>query len=121
MKKNWNVLALFLTLFLTTAVFAQLELGELPGSQQLVDTIQSLLTKLSFFAGGLFGLYVILLFVRMHYERKKIKLLEDLRNDVDKLTIHFGIKHAHPTKNIFKRVLHFFLPEAEEQTKKSKK
>ena len=69
-------------------------------------------------AGGLFGIYVILIAVKIHYERKKMKLLQDIRNDVDKLTIHFGIKHAHPAKNIFKRILHFFVPEENGHDKK---
>lgn len=119
MKKN--LIAPFLVLITVTATLVSaLEPQDLLSPQQLQDSIQSLLTKLSFLAGGIFGLYVILLLVRMYYERKKVKLLEDIRNDVDKLTIHFGIKHAHPRQNILKRIFGF-LWSNEEETKKSKK
>lgn len=119
MKKNWKVLAVALTIILASLVSA-LDPQDLLSPQQLQDTIQSLLTKLSFLAGGIFGLYVILLLVRMYYERKKVKLLEDIRNDVDKLTIHFGIKHAHPRENILKRIFGFLWAD-EEASKRSKK
>ncbi|MEK6863083.1 MAG: hypothetical protein AABW53_00075 [Nanoarchaeota archaeon] len=122
MKKNWKVLGLFLILFLTALVSAQEELQDILLPQQLLEMIQSLFTKLSLLAGGLFGLYIILMVVRIHYERKKMRLLQDIRNDVDKLTIHFGIKHAHPVKNIFKRILNFFVPEENgHDIKKNKK
>lgn len=111
MKNNRMVLSLFFIAVLAGLVSAQTELPEILLPQQLTEMIQSLLTKLSLLAGGIFGIYVILIAVRIHYERKKMKLLQDIRNDVDKLAIHFGIKHAHPTKNIFKRIFHFFVPE----------
>lgn len=122
MKKNWKVLGLVLIVFLTALVSAQEELQDILLPQQLLEMIQSLFTKLSLLAGGLFGLYIILMVVRIHYERKKMRLLQDIRNDVDKLTIHFGIKHAHPAKNIFKRILNFFVPEENgHDIKKNKK
>ncbi len=119
MKKRLAVLYVIVALILATIVSA-LEPQDLLSPQQLQDTIQSLLARLSFLAGGIFFFYVIILLVRMYYERKKVKLLEDIRNDVDKLTIHFGIKHAHPRQNILKRIFGFLWPD-EEETKKSKK
>lgn len=118
MKKR--VALYVMVILIVTTVVSALEPQDILSPQQLQDTVQSLLTRLSFLAGGFFGLYVILLLVRMYYERKKVKLLEDIRNDVDKLTIHFGIKHAHDKKNILKRIFGFLWSDQEE-TKRSKK
>lgn len=121
MKKNWKILSLFFTVIFAASVSAQAELQDVLLPPQFPEAISSLLTKLSFLAGGLFGIYVILIVVKIHYERKKMRLLQDIRNDVDKLTIHFGIKHAHPAKNIFRRVLNFFTPEEDEDGHDKKK
>lgn len=118
--KQKLIMLFLIAIMVTTTLVSALEPQDLLSPQQLQDTIQSLLTKLSFLAGGIFGLYVILLLVRMYYERKKVKLLEDIRNDVDKLTIHFGIKHAHDKKGILQRLFRIFVPESEEDKKRKK-
>jgi len=115
MKKNWSLLVLSLIVILTTAVSSQIELGELPGSQQLVDTIQSLVTKLSFLVGGIFGLYAIIVIVQIYNEQKKVRLLRDIRNDLDLLTKHFGVKHSHEKRGLFRRLFGFLLPEDEDE------
>jgi len=87
--------------------------------QPLLDSIQSLTTKVSVLAGGLFGLYLILALVRTYYERKKVQLLKDIRGDVDLLAKHFGVKHAHEKGGIFRRILSFL--RHDEVSRKNKK
>ena len=55
--------------------------------QPIVDLVQPALLKLSVLVGGIFGLYLLLLFFRVHYERKKVRILQDIRYDLDKLNI----------------------------------
>tara|TARA_Y100000310_G_C20098467_1_gene541587 strand:- start:30 stop:497 length:468 start_codon:yes stop_codon:yes gene_type:complete len=72
------------------------------------DTIQPFLRKLSFLVGGIFGLYLILILARVHYERKKVKLLEAIRYDLDRWNMHHGVTSSRQRKGIFKRIWSFF-------------
>ena len=63
-----------------------------------------LLEPLKFLVGGIFGLYVILVVVRVYYERKKVKILKDIRFDLDQLNNHFGAKNSTSRKNILHRI-----------------
>ncbi|MBT4936018.1 hypothetical protein HOL21_00035 [Candidatus Woesearchaeota archaeon] len=65
-----------------------------PELQPLVDTIQPFFGKLSVLVGGLFGLYIILILVRIYYERKKVKILRDIRYDMDHLNRYHGISYS---------------------------
>lgn len=85
----------------------------------LINALQPVLQKISLLVGGIFGIYVILAVMQFYRERKKIKLLQDIRNDVDLLTRHFGVKHTHQKGNLFQRLFGIF--RSEEQNKKTKK
>ena len=76
--------------------------------QPIVDLVQPALLKLSVLVGGIFGLYLLLLFFRVHYERKKVRILQDIRYDLDKLNIHFDISTSIQRKTRFKRIVDFF-------------
>ena len=86
----------------------------------LINALQPILQKAALFVGGIFGLYLIFALLQYHRERKKIRLLQDIRNDLDLLTKHFGVKHSHEKKNIFRRILGIFSSDSEEP-KKGKK
>lgn len=73
--------------------------------QPLVDVVSPLLVKLSVFVGGLFGLYLILILIRVYYERKKVKLLHDIKYDLDRLNMHYNIGFSSQQKGIFKRII----------------
>lgn len=87
----------------------------------LTNALQPILQKVALFVGGIFGLYLIFALMQFHRERKKIKLLQDIRNDLDLLTKHFGVKHSHENKGFFRRIFGFLLPDEDETAKKSKK
>ncbi len=73
--------------------------------QPLIDTIQPILLKISLLVGGIFGIYVLLIFVRIYYERKKVKLLEDIRYDLDKLNIHYNIPYSKHKRGFLKKLI----------------
>lgn len=86
----------------------------------LTNALQPLLEKVSLLVGGIFGIYIILTLMQFFRERKKIRLLQDIRNDLDLLTKHFGVKHSHPKRGLFRRLLGMFGSE-EEENKKGRK
>lgn len=59
--------------------------------QALVDLIGPFFVKLSVVVGGIFGLYFILILARVYYERKKVRLLQHIRYDLDHLNYHFKL------------------------------
>lgn len=81
---------------------ATLQLGTL---QPLVEVIRPLIVKASLLVGGIFGLYIILIALRVHYERKNMKLLQHIRYDFDQLNKHHGIPSSQEQKSVFHRVI----------------
>jgi hypothetical protein len=75
------------------------------GFQPLIDLVQPVFLKASILVGGIFGLYLILILVRIHYERKKVKILQDIRYDLDKLNMSRGVKSSRQRKGIFRRII----------------
>ena len=120
-KRNIFILGVLLSLN-SVIVLAQIipESGELilPDTF-LTNALQPILQKISLLVGGIFGIYVILAMMQIYRERKKVKLLQDIRNDLDLLTKHFGVKHSHEKRGILQRLLGIF--HSEEQNKKTKK
>lgn len=57
----------------------------------LFDLINPFIVKLSVLVGGIFGLYVILILLRIYYERKNMKLLQHIRYNLDQQNHHYGI------------------------------
>lgn len=115
-------LIFFLTVVCTlTIALAQPLPEEFPLDSLLADSLQPLLEKVGLFVGGIFSLYFILTLIQIFNERKKVKLLKDIRNDVDLLTQHFGVKHSHERRGIFRRIFGFLWHDEEETAKKSKK
>lgn len=77
------------------------------GIQPLVDIIQPFFVKASLVVGGIFGVYLLLLIARVHYERKKVKLLQDIRYDLDQLNIYHGIKTHKQKRRVIGKVFDF--------------
>lgn len=73
-------------------------------TQPLQETIQPLINIAKYILGGIFGLYLLLVLVRIYYERKKVKLLKDIRFDLDHLNQHFGVSHSAHRKGFFGRI-----------------
>ncbi len=90
-------------------------IGEMP---ELLSGIQPLLTKLSVVVGGIFGLYFILVVLRVYYERKKVRILEDIRYDLDRLNDHKGISYSAQRRRLFGRIMTYFSKYASKSVKK---
>ncbi len=84
----------------------QIEL--IPELQSVLDTVNPFLRQLSFFIGGIFGLYLILMIARVYYERKSVKILKDIRYDLDRLNMHYGLSCSQNNKGLFRRMIGFF-------------
>ncbi len=66
---------------------------KLPEMMQLLlgdfwNTLQPIFEWLSWLLGGIFGLYVLYFLIRLYFDRKRIKLLKEVRKDVEFLKEH---------------------------------
>src|SRR3989338_2042334 len=95
--KSKIVSLFFLVLLFLPSLYAQLEFTQIPegtdilGLNKLEEIIRPWLVRASLLLGGAFGVYFILLLVKAYYERKKVKLLEDIRFDLYHLNKHYGL------------------------------
>lgn len=115
MKKRSNLLLtlLIFQLVLFPVAFAQPEPEDIEGITSITDSQDSLLQpvagfvlpllkELSIVVGGIFGLYIILILIRIYYERKKVKILEDIRFDLDQINSHQELPTSHERKTLFR-------------------
>lgn len=62
--------------------------------EPLMEVIKPAIGIASAVVGGLFGLYLIFILARLYYERKKVKLMKDIRYDLDYLNQHFELPYS---------------------------
>ena len=77
----------------------------------LNSSIQPFINKISLVVGGIFGIYFILLIIRIWYERKKVKILMDVRYDLDRLNQSQGLPYSKQKKAFSKfiqKIKNFF-------------
>ncbi len=60
-------------------------------SESTLNSISPILGKLSVLIGGIFGLYVLLFLSRIYFERRRLKVLQDIRYNLEQLNGHFGV------------------------------
>lgn len=70
----------------------------------LIETIKPLLGIISAIVGGLFGLYLIYIVMRLYYERKRTVLLRDIRFDLEYLNQHLNLPYSQ--EKISKKIIH---------------
>jgi hypothetical protein len=73
----------------------------------IVEVTAPIISKLNVLVGGIFGLYLILIVARIYYERRKVKILEDIRYDLDNLNYVMGTCYSPHRKEIMKVVANF--------------
>ena len=86
---------------------AQDILSQIPIDQIVNSTLaglQPLLLKIGLAAGTIFVIYIIVVLLKLHAERRKVKLLEKILFDLDQLNIHFGAHHSGMRKTFLQRV-----------------
>jgi len=76
--------------------------------QPLIDLFQPIFVKASLVVGGIFGVYLLLLIARVHYEKKKVRILKDIRFDLDQLNMYHGIKTSKQKRGFFGKIIDFF-------------
>ena len=76
-----------------------------PELQPIFDMFQPFFAKLSLFAGGFLIIYLLLLIAKVYYERKKVKLLDDIKYNLDALNEHQGISASKDRKNWFQKLM----------------
>tara|TARA_Y100000310_G_C19944289_1_gene473955 strand:- start:7 stop:309 length:303 start_codon:yes stop_codon:yes gene_type:complete len=76
-------------IFAVTATTSEV-IADLP----LAEIIQPLFKQLTILFGGIAGLYLVLIIARVFYERKKVRLLEDIKFNSDELNRHFKVKDS---------------------------
>ncbi len=89
--------------------------------QPVVDTIQPFFKKLSVLVGGIFGLYFILIIIRVYYERKNVKLLEDIRYDLDHLNAHYDLANSSKRKSPLIRFIEYLRERARNKKEEKEK
>lgn len=90
------------SLDLSVLPLAQIDAGAL---QPLIEVVRPLIVKASLLVGGIFGIYIILILVRIHYERRNMKLLQQIRYDLDQQNNHYGIPSSQEKKGFWHRLL----------------
>tara|TARA_Y100000310_G_scaffold295459_1_gene326788 strand:+ start:4523 stop:4840 length:318 start_codon:yes stop_codon:yes gene_type:complete len=76
-------------------------LADLP----LAEVIQPLIKQFTILFGGIAGLYLLLVLARVYYERKKVRLLKDIRFDLDQWNIHHKVSDSRERKGWIRRKL----------------
>ena len=84
----------------------------------LIETLAPLIRKLSVIVGGLFGLYIILILVRIYYEYRVLKTLRHIRYDLDQLNTHYGLPTSRDKKGIIRKTFNFIFRRKNKNTKK---
>ena len=74
------------------------------GLDTLIQTVQPIIVKLSVLLGGVFGLYLILILVRVYFEHKKVKILKQIRFDLDQQNIHNNLLYSKKQKGPIKKL-----------------
>ena len=74
----------------------------------LLELFPPFFKRFSYLVGGIFGLYFILLLVRVYFEQKNLKVLKDIRYDLDRLNEHYGLSYSHATRSRWKKIKNIF-------------
>ncbi|MBI2573556.1 hypothetical protein HYV86_06850 [Candidatus Woesearchaeota archaeon] len=72
-------------------------------SESTLNSISPLLGKLSVLLGGIFGLSAILIITRIYFERQRLKVLQDIRYNLEQLNSHFGVSSSQHRLGYFRR------------------
>lgn len=79
-------------------VIGETAVSALELADPLLQNFQPLFMKITLIFGGLFGLYIFVLILNVYYQRQKVKILRDVRYDLDQLNIHYNLKYSYHNK-----------------------
>ncbi len=86
--------------------------------QPLTDLLKPAMGTISAVVGGLFGLYLIFILARLYYESRKVRLLKQIRYDLDNLNQHFKLPYSQQPKPWFHNFFSRFKKSDSEKKKK---
>ena len=72
--------------------------------ETIVQVIQPFFVKFSILVGGVFGIYFLLLLVRIYFENQKVRLLRQIRFDLDQLNMSQNIPYSKNKKGFWKKL-----------------
>ena len=101
MKSIINLFVLILLSFSISAAPEIIDDGLDAVFLPLIDIVRPFFVKLSFVVGGLFGATLLLVFARIYYDRKSIKLLKAIKFDLDQMNKHNGIRYSYEQSSGF--------------------
>lgn len=64
----------------------------------VLQNFQPLFVKITLIFGGLFGLYIFVLILNVYYQRQKVRVLKDIRYDLDQQNMHYNLRYSHHNK-----------------------
>ena len=98
MKSIKKLIPGVITIIYSTLAYAQtedvIEAGVDAVFEPLFNIVRPIFFKMSLVLGGLFGIYALLLIVRVYYEYKKLKVLKAIRFNLDQANKHMGIRYS---------------------------
>ncbi len=73
----------------------------------VLEVVQPLIRKVSVIVGGIFGLYIILILVRIYYERKVLKTLQAICYNLDQWNMKQGVPSSRQKRGILKKMVSY--------------
>jgi len=72
--------------------------------QPLAEILSPFFKSASLVVGGIFGLYLILIILRIYYDNKILKVLGDIRYDLDHLNLSKKLTYSRERKGPFRKL-----------------
>lgn len=82
----------------------------LTGLEPVIEAVSPYVLKVTVLLGGIAGVYALLLLGRLYYERKKVKILQQIRYDLDNLNMHYGIPHSRQKIGLMHKFFDWLVP-----------
>ncbi|MEK6938765.1 MAG: hypothetical protein AABX04_07010 [Nanoarchaeota archaeon] len=79
-------------------VIGETAINALELADPILQNFQPLFVKITLIFGGLFGLYIFILILNVYYQRQKVKILKDIRYDLDQINLHYNLKYSRHNK-----------------------
>lgn len=66
--------------------------------EPILGPLNQFIGIIQYLVGGIFGLYLILVVLRWYESRRLVRLMKDVRIELEKLNKHFGVKPGKESK-----------------------
>jgi len=83
----------------------------------LINVVNPFVGRVILLLGGIVGVYIVILILRLNYERKKYRILKHILYDLDQLNIHYGIKTSRENKGMIHRLIRKIIRKVKKESK----